>query len=404
MTCSLSTDACAALALERRADVFFSHVRDAASCQRACDEYDGASINSGRAACTAWSLHHGCTLHIERTVVTPSRLPDAGGVSGVARCASPAAVERYSHAHAWAPSALPLVLTHVASFAVDRPIAARIARAHFQLASRGLTHRILLVQGACRAHACDDAALRREDALATALLRAALGASSDDALAPIGERDLERAFPGVLAAHRHWRWADRRQPKWLVNGCDLPALAHVAGARTLPPHVWVLQHDVGWTGQLADVLDAAADAPEEAASALRGSSRPELDAGPSGRDEADLLCLDFARNKSADWPHAKRRNYLRSDEVASCLLPAVRYSARLLGALFTSLRAGETIYCEARAASECARSPWCRVRELRGSGLLGPNSYFTEVNESLLLDRAADACTVGRLYHRAVAG
>ena len=189
-----------------------------------------------------------------------------------------------------------------------------------------------------------------------------------------------------------------------MNGCDLPALAHVAGARTLPPHVWVLQHDVGWTGQLADVLDAAADAPEEATSALCGGIRPELSAGPSGRDEADLLCLDFARNKSADWPHAKRRNYLRSDEVASCLLPAVRYSARLLGALFTSLRAGETIYCEARAASECARSPWCRVRELRGSGLLGPNSYFTEVNESLLLDRAADACTVGRLYHRAVAG
>lgn len=390
MTCSLSADACAALALESRHDVIVD-ARDAASCQRACDAFDGAPINGGRAACTAWSLHHGCTLHIERTVVTPSRLPDAGGISGVARCAAPAAVERYSHAHAWAPSALPLVLTHVASFAVDRPIAARIARAHLQLRSRGLTHRILLVQGACRAHACDDAALRREDALATALLRAALGASSDDALAPIGEHDLERAFPGVLAAHRHWRWADRRQPKWLVNGCDLPALAHVAGARTLPPHVWVLQHDVGWTGQLADVLDAAADAPEEAASAASAL-------------EADLLCLDFARNKSADWPHAKRRNYLRSDEVASCLLPAVRYSARLLGALFTSLRAGETIYCEARAASECARSPWCRVRELRGSGLLGPNSYFTEVNESLLLDRAADACTVGRLYHRAVAG
>ena len=120
--------------------------------------------------------------------------------------------------------------------------------------------------------------------------------------------------------------------------------------------------------------------------ALRGSSRPELDAGPSGRDEADLLCLDFARNKSADWPHAKRRNYLRSDEVG--LLPAVRYSARLLGALFTSLRAGETIYCEARAASECARSPWCRVRELRGSGLLGPNSYFTEVTRA--------CCSTGR--------
>ena len=188
MACgTLTADACAALALERRADVFVAHIRDAASCQRACDDFDGAPVNGGRAACTAWSLSDGCTLHIERTVVTPSRLPTAGGVSGVARCASPAAVERYSHAHAWAPSALPLVLTHVASFAVDRPIAARIARAHFQLASRGLTHRILLVQGACRAHACDDAALRREDALATALLRAALGASFGDALAPIGQ-------------------------------------------------------------------------------------------------------------------------------------------------------------------------------------------------------------------------
>ena len=50
MTCTLTADACAALALERRADVLLAHIRDAASCQRECDAFDGAPINSGRAA------------------------------------------------------------------------------------------------------------------------------------------------------------------------------------------------------------------------------------------------------------------------------------------------------------------------------------------------------------------
>ena len=45
MTCSLSADACAALALERRADVVIG-ARDAASCQRACDAFDGAALSA----------------------------------------------------------------------------------------------------------------------------------------------------------------------------------------------------------------------------------------------------------------------------------------------------------------------------------------------------------------------
>ena len=94
-------------------------------------------------------------------------------------------------------------------------------------------------------------------------------------------------------------------------------------------------------------------------------------------------------------------NYPCGFPVAGPHDPAARYSQRLLLLLVDELRAGLTTYCEARAATACATRPWCTISELRGSGLLGPFSFFTSLNESAAIE-TRHRCTrgLGRLYHR----
>ena len=249
---------------------------------------------------------------------------------------------RAAHAHAWAPSAPPLVLTR-GELAVDRPIARASHARIFSSHRAGRTE-------FCSARPPPPTPRCAAWTLVPPLLRAALGASSTTRSLPFGERDLERAFPGVLAAHRHWRWADRRRYERLPRAATFRR-SPMSQAPGLPPHVWVLQHLAG-RGQLAACCGRRAK--------IARCSRPELGAGPSGRDEADLV--DFARNKSAGLAAC---NYLGSDEVASSC-PRSFCSAR-----FHQPPCWRDHPLRGARRSRCARSPWCRVRELRGSRAAG---------------------------------
>ena len=202
---------------------------------------------------------------------------------------------------------------------------------------------------------------------------------------------------------RQIKWHDRRRPLWLANGCDIPILAYYAlHARTMPPtmkHLWVVQHDVGWTGEL----------PRDSAGGYRCT------AAAPGLAEADLICDDpYVADEG--WLHFGERNYLKDDEVRACLLPVARYSTRLLGQLVGLVASGNaTAYCEIRAPSACAQSDWgCTMETIRSAPhMLGPFSYFTKFDEGLLLSpfganmerKGAFACgakraAIGRLYHR----
>jgi len=184
-------------------------------------------------------------------------------------------------------------------------------------------------------------------------------------ISPLG---VERLFPNILSRSLKIHWSEQRQPQWLSNGCDLLALAWHAmnGAKTVNySHLWVLQHDIGWTGSLSPLLAAAAPPTH------------------------DLVCLDVAQ-KDSKWQHSRGRSFSHHAKYmhnqSSCLLLATRYSGRLLAVLVKEVREGRLTYCEARAATACASRPdSCKIFDLRHSGfLLGPFSFFSKVNESLL--------------------
>lgn len=187
--------------------------------------------------------------------------------------------------------------------------------------------------------------------------------------------------------------------------------------------------------------------------------------GLAGRRAADLLCVDHvAQNES--WVHSPSRNGMhcaRYTQQHSCLLPAARYSRRLLDLLVEELREGVVTCmpiweartfdeqtssphrsicyssvgapigtdCEARALTACANRSWCVAGDLRRSGLLGPFNYFGTLDEGQMLPRGSQhsrhdwgqhaganhsgpcalsstpgACSgpgqVGRMYHRVV--
>ncbi len=206
-------------------------------------------------------------------------------------------------------------------------------------------------------------------------LRTALGALGVDAASVVDaldEASVDAAVPGLLARleRASWRWADRRRPRWLSNGCDLLGLIwYVLHAPRQPRFqwLWVVQHDVGFTGDLGAILRAAAL--------------------PSD----DLVCVDLTRVQTAAWAHYESRNARHRSvyaQISSCLLPVVRYGRRLLDALVADLRRDVLTYCEARAATTCAARGWCRIRDLRtaSAGLLGAFSFYSLLNESFLGD------------------
>jgi len=156
------------------------------------------------------------------------------------------------------------------------------------------------------------------------------------------------------------------------------------------------QHDVGWTQRLPNILHA-------------------FGAGQHER-ELDLVCDDPSQ-MSPEWFHFKERLPLMDEPVFSCLLPVVRASTRLLRHLVELVSVGnETVYCEIRAPTACARASWCSMGSIRGdrAPLLAPFSHFTYVPSRFLepppqgTERSAKRASiaaagcVGRLVHQVV--
>ncbi|KAL3932094.1 MAG: hypothetical protein SGPRY_000846 [Prymnesium sp.] len=187
------------------------------------------------------------------------------------------------------------ILLTVGSFACSAPVAARLARAYTQATRAGIFVRVLHMSR-------DDgrSSHSNEDSTATEILANALSpVKLEEAVSFIGIKQLREVFPSLLQQMRRIKWHDRRRPLWLANGCDLPMLAYFARhSSSLPPsvqHLWVIQHDVGWTEELPLVLSGI------------GATGPIR--------EADLICDDpYVADKS--WLHFNERTYLHDDETS----------------------------------------------------------------------------------------
>ena len=275
-----------------------------------------------------------------------------------------------------------VVLHTVGAFACTSDVVRRISEAHWQVHAKHHLHRVAVISRTplAKAHSISE-----EDATALARFNKSLAHAGPGVVSMIGALQVHRAFPAVLARMCAVRWGDSREPSWLANGCDLPALTwfRLHGKRGFPheaSHLWVLQHDIGWTGRLPAIL-----------------ARFE--------PTADLLC-DNLGNVGAEWPHFEEHNHLPSGRgVASCMLPAARYSVRLLAELLAGLDAGNVSYCEIRAPTACAYAPWdCTMAELRATpGLLGPFAAYAIVDEQELhktFKEVDEGGGVGRLFHR----
>ena len=287
-----------------------------------------------------------------------------------------------------------MLLHTVGSFAYNPGVLARVARAHSQLAKTAHRYAIVQVSRApppsapCRFYepgyydpepncSASRYAIGQEDARAHEALVRATHAS---VVHRVSEAVVQRTLGHLLLRKMgRIRWSDRRAPHWLSAGCDLPGIvwfAQMRSAGRLDPslrHVWVVQHDVGWTGELPAILQ-------------------RFEAGP------DLLC-DGLGKPPPEWPHAREHNHLHRDGVYGCLLPATRYSVRLLDDQVDALRAGNVSYCEIRAASACAHASWpCKAAGLRGRGLLGPFSAYTSIDERELFAPAGNR--TGGAAHR----
>jgi len=259
----------------------------------------------------------------------------------------------------------------VASMAVTPSLAVRLARARAQFSQTPHFYRVAQVSRTCHFPERLSSLCRyypgyaeREDAKAAVMLARAVGNSS---VSVVSEALLERLFPGVLAKAHEIRWSDTRQPVWLANLCDLPGILwYVTHRRKLLEHgvqqVWILQHDIGWTGQLPSTLSLYSP-------------------------HHDLLCEGLGE-PPADWAHKDEANHpIAADGRWGCLLPATRYSVRLLDDQVRGLGEGKVSYCEMRAAMQCIGADWpCRMADVRGHGVLGSFSFYTAIAEEQLIN------------------
>ena len=295
-------------------------------------------------------------------------------VHGMATCAPQSRQPKKN-----APPPRRFVALHtVGSFAVNKITLMRFGRAKESFArTRNLYYALQMGRGR-----------QEEDGNATAALTAALGA---DAVAYIDSKQVHSAFPGLVAQMSKMKWKDTRKPAWLSNGCDLPGLIWFSlNHASLPKdvaHVWTIQHDIGWTGSLAPILQIFNPA-------------------------VDLLCDGITLVLDSDWIHADEHNHPSSWLRAQCLLPITRISTRLMHEQIVGIGAGRASYCELRAATACVNADWpCQAADMRGTGALGLYSHFTSVDEGALVSASSKdghgcdkhtwkGVSVGRLFHR----
>lgn len=361
----------AACRLDRqfRHDRILDNSETAAECRKHCNtlinwpaQHNKTQIDfSAATVCNTWSwsnVTRRCIGHVNNDLVVSEhvdRLREYGGLAhGVATCAPPAKLRRQDEE---LPASYRFAaLTTVGLFALTTGVVERLALAHAQFEGTPHLHRVVLVN--TKAPDAPEAA-----ASLTSVVNALGG--DKDAADLIDAARVETAYPGLIARMQDVAWGDTRTPLWLSNGCDLPGLTWYALRRAKllkgVSHVWVLQHDVGWTGSLPALLG-------------RGFDRA-----------SDLIC-DRIQWSLPGWQHAAAHNHLSGEAgVLACLIPAVRYSMRLLEDQRRGMLAGNVSYCEIRAATACARAPWrCRVSSLRKSGMLGTFSAYTSTDASLL--------------------
>ena len=136
-------------------------------------------------------------------------------------------------------------------------------------------------------------------------------------------------------AHRTGSWTN----------CDLPGilgllrfLGAASSAAASPRWLWTLDWDVGWTGNLADILASFAGAPHD----FLAGGTPHL---------AD----------KASWVYFGLRSHLRDDEVWQTLVVPQRFSMRMVRAVDQAVSAGQHSYCEMRSPSLCQQQrSWCQ--------------------------------------------
>lgn len=244
-------------------------------------DYGGA----GR-SCTAWSWERSggsCIGHLDLGHFAPRE--DGPGRShgvmhGLATCSARGALQHK-------PVPRFMVVHVVGAFQLSPDVLARIERADTELGRTRHQYTALLVsRGDAPSHPCQPGVVwwghaakpaeRAGDAERAAAVCAARRSrtEAEDAAAAaglarvvrrgrvfqFGEADLIRTF-GVQLLRRmgRVRWHDPRIPRWLSAGCDLPLLGWYAKAKldASVQHVWLLQHDVGWTGLLPAILERA---------------------------------------------------------------------------------------------------------------------------------------------------
>ena len=332
-----------------------------------------------------------------------------------------------------------VVVTPTHTGAVTAPAVARFQLAQRQLSRAGIAHYVVFMAGDMPSSRCPPAAGTQE-AAKLRQLRSALGNATVWCVAPStyeavwGARFFEqlRSLPGaesypkrsaihgvhwswqmcdlhaVVGALHHLRGADttqRENPAWKMcherigptkaTMCKFgPRGRRLAAAARGFDYLWVVDPDIGWTGDLSAWLRA-------------------FDAS-----DADLLTTDEPRRRpnTTGYKQQRLRNHMSDEEVWSSLLVPVRYSVRMLATLSLLVGSGRLSFCESRAASACAarragsaQGGWCTMgglRQLRPD-LFFPHPKFSCCNaisedamaEARLVEAVGDG-VAGRLVHR----
>ena len=187
-----------------RADVLLS-ASSAAGCRAACNRFAGRP-NVGRpsvfaATCNTWTFGAAdgtCIGHVDSPLFVSGWEPH-GVTHGVATCAAPSPPTEAPLLPAASPIAL---LATVGSFACTDAVVRRMARAHDQCLRAGHFHSVVHISRAEGDKPND------EDVAASEALSAAVGPA---AVSRIGLRELQAAFPHLLARMRGIKWSDKRR-------------------------------------------------------------------------------------------------------------------------------------------------------------------------------------------------
>ena len=145
-------------------------------------------------------------------------------------------------------------------------------------------------------------------------------------------------------------------------------------------YIWIVEHDLGWTGSLADLLGTYSDDTEN-----------------------DIRCpwLTTVRDMHAGQRQNKSRYQLTG--TAHCEQSLVRISRRLLQVVLDELdQDGAGLFCELRAPSACRARSWCKMRSLTSRDMLARGIFARfKFPVRIFADELAQLPqNTSQLYHR----